>query len=59
MSHKIILSAHLVDLDQTWDYSKWDCKGKDNLSFGREFDRRTSLQLPLQLSAHLSLYKID
>jgi hypothetical protein len=32
-------------------YGKWGCKGKGNLSFGRDSGHKTSLQLPLQLSA--------
>ena len=39
------------DLDQSYGYGKWDCKGKDNQSFEREFGHRTSLQLPLQSSS--------
>lgn len=53
---KVILSAHL---DQKWEHGKWDCKGKDSLSFGTKFGRRTSLQLPLQLSADMSFYKTN
>lgn len=38
-------------------YGKWDCKGKGNQSFGRDFGHNTSLQLPLKLSAEHVAYK--